>query len=423
LKKKKLPLLLSFIIASSLNFNVLAAGTSATKEAEPQIYGKTAITIDMKTGEIIYAKDIDKQMYPASTTKLLTALILAENKNKNDVFKYTEKAKAQPASSLNLDLHPIAVGETMSAADAMDGLLIYSGNDIAYMIAENVGKDDTDFINKMNEKVKQLNLKNTHFVTPNGLHDPNHYTTAYDLSKIANTAFLNPWVKESMGKKKNSLKTSAGTVFVIENRNKLLGKDGCIAGKTGYTSEAGKCLVTIYERDGRKILGVVMNSIYDATDMAVFNDMEKIINWSYSAKPVTLYKAGDIITTKSISYKPLVIIGPEKTINVPISTKEDILYYNNTVNKSELKKDLKLSNINSSSLKGDSSIGTLTVKQRDVSNNYKLYSTISKSTLLKNNIPIYVAAAAVVLCAVCIIGFSIKKFLDMKRRKKRGKYI
>ncbi len=423
MKNKKLPLLLSFIIASSLNFNVLAAGTSAPKEAEPQIYGKTAITIDMKTGEIIYAKDVDKQMYPASTTKVLTALILAENKNKNDVFKYTEKAKAQPASSLNLDIHPISVGETMSAADAMDGLLIYSGNDIAYMIAENVGKDESDFINKMNEKVKQLNLKNTHFVTPNGLHDPNHYTTAYDLSKIANTAFLNPWVKESMGKPKNTLKTSNGSVFNIENRNKLLGKDGCIAGKTGYTSQAGKCLVTIYERDGRKILGVVMNSIYDATDMAVFNDMEKIINWSYSAKPVTLYKAGDVIATKSISYKPLVIVGPEKTINVPISTKEDIVYYNNYVNKNELKKDLKLSNINSSSLKGDSSIGDLTVKERDVSNNYKLYSTLPKNALLKNNIPIYGAAAAIVLCAICIIVFAVKKVLDMKRRKKRGKYI
>ncbi len=416
-------LLLSLAIVFSLNFNVLAAETSTTKESEPQIYGKTAITIDMKTGEIIYAKDIDKQMYPASTTKLLTGLILAENKNKNDILKYTEKAKAQPASSLNLDIHPISVGETLSATDAMDGLLLYSGNDIAYMIAENVGKDDADFTNKMNEKVKQLNLKNTHFVTPNGLHDPNHYTTAYDLSEIANTAFQNPWIKESTGKQKNTIKTSKGTVFIIENRNKLLGKGGCIGGKTGYTSQAGKCLVTIYERDGRKILGVVMNSIYDATDMAVFNDMEKIINWSYSAKPVALYKAGDTIITKSISYKPLVILGPEKTINVPISTKEDIVYYNNSVNKNELKKDLNLSNINSSNLKGDSSIGNLTVKERNVSKDYKLYSTLSKETLTKNNMPIYAAAAAIVLSVVCIIGFGINKIIHIRRKKKRGKYL
>lgn len=422
MKKKKLPLLLSLVIASSLNFNVLAAENSAPKEVEPQIYGKAAITVDMKTGEIIYAKDVDKQMYPASTTKLLTALILAENKNKNDLLKYTQKAKIQPPSALNTDLHPINIGETMTAQDVMDGLLLYSGNDMAYVIAESIGKDDADFANKMNEKVKQLNLKNTHFVTPNGLHDPNHYTTAYDLSIIADTAFQNPWVRESVGKQKNTIKTSSGTTFVIENRNKLLGKNGCIGGKTGYTSDAGKCLVTVYERDGRKILGVVLKSVYDATDTAVFNDMEKIINWSYAVKPVTLYKAGDIVATKSIKYKPL-IIGPEKTINVPICTKEDIVYYDNYVNKNELSKTVNLSNVNTSSLKGESSIGNMTVKERNVTNNYKLYSTVSKSTFVKNNMPYYAVAAVIVLCIVGAGVYAIKKIISLNRRNKRGKYI
>ncbi|NMM63144.1 D-alanyl-D-alanine carboxypeptidase [Clostridium sp. P21] len=422
MKKKKLSLILTLIIASSLNFNVLAAGNSAAKETEPQIYGKAAITIDMKTGEIIYAKDVDTKMYPASTTKLLTALLLAENKNKNDVLKYTQKAKVQPASSLNTDLHPINADETMTAQDVMDGLLLYSGNDMAYVIAEGVGKDDADFMNKMNEKVKQLNLKNTHFVTPNGLHDPNHYTTAYDLSTIASTAFQNSWVRESMGKQKASIKTSKGTIFAIQNRNKLLGKEGCIGGKTGYTSDAGKCLVTVYERDGRKILGVVMKSVYDATDMAVFNDMEKVINWSYASKPTVLYKAGDIVTTKTIKYKPL-IIGPEKTINVPICVKEDIGYYDNYVNKNELSKTINLSNINTSTLKGESSIGNLTVKERNLSNNYKLYSTISKATLAKNNVPYYAAAAAAVLCIIGIVAYLVKKLIDLNRRNKRGKYI
>src|ERR1019366_8094011 len=100
-----------------------------------------------------------------------------------------------------------------------------------------------------------MNMTGTHFVTPNGLHRPDHYTTPYDMSILARVAFLNPWVKESMSKKQNTITTSKGTTFKIENSNKLLGVDGCIAGKTGYTSEAGRCLVAFYIRSGREIMG------------------------------------------------------------------------------------------------------------------------------------------------------------------------
>lgn len=422
MKLKKLPLLLlALFLTFSLSFNVFAA-EDETKTA-PEIHGKAAITIDLKTGEIIYGKDIDKQMYPASTTKLLTALLLAENKNKSDMLTYTETAKSQPEYSLNTNLHPIDVGEKMSAEDAMDGLLLYSGNDVAYMIAENVGTDPKDFENKMNEKIQKLGLKNTHFITPNGLHDDNHYTTAYDLSVIAKAASQNSWVKESMSKLKSTIKTSKGTTFIIENRNKLLGQDGYIGGKTGYTDAAGRCLVAIKEKNGRQILGVVMNSIYDQNDTMVFEDMKKIMDWSFSVKPETLHKKDSVITTKTVKYKPLKFIGPERTIDVPVVIKEDIKYYNNPVNKNELKEEMKLNNITLASLKGDNSIGTLTVKERTASRNYKLYANIAKGTIAKTSLPVYGAAAVVILVAVGIIGFIVKKILDIKRRRRRGKYI
>lgn len=420
MKQKRLSILLIFIIILSLNINVFAAGDS--EKTEPQIHGKSAISIDIQTGEIIYAKDIDKQMYPASTTKLLTALLLAENKKKTDMLTYTQGAKAQPEYSLNLNIHPINVDEKMSADNAMDGLLLYSGNDVAYMIAENVGKDAKDFSDKMNEKIKKLNLSNTHFVTANGLHDPDHYTTAYDLSIIARAAFENPWVKESMGKLKSTIKTSSGTTFSIENRNKLLDKDGCIGGKTGYTIPAGRCLVTIYDRGGKKILGVVMGSKYDQNDTFVFDDMKKIIDWSYASKPVTLHKKDSVIATKTVKYKPLVFVGPEKSINVPVTIKEDINYYDNEINKKELKEITNFSEIKVSNLKGTDPIGTLTIKERNASRDYKLYSALPKGTLMKNNLPVYGAALLVVLASLGVIGFVIKKILDIKRKKRRGKY-
>lgn len=421
MKQKKLSLLLTFIFIFSLIFNVFAAENNL--KPEPQIYGKAAITIDMESGEIIYIKDIDKQMYPASTTKLITALLLAENKNKSDKLTYTQGAKVQPTTSLNTNLHPIDVGETMSAADVMDGLLIYSGNDMAYVIADNVGKDEKDFANKMNDKISKLGLKNTHFITPNGLHDPNHYTTPYDLSVIARTAFKNDWVRETIAKQKSTIKTSKGTTFIIDNTNKLLGKDGCIGGKTGYTDPAGRCLVAIYERNGRKMLGVVMGSIYDKNDTFVFDDMKKIIDWSFEAKPATLHAKGSVFTTKTIKYKPLGFIGPEKSITVPIIVKEDVNYYDNQVNKNELKEDINLANMNISSLNNSNPIGTLTIKERNASKEYKLYTNISKGSLLKNNLPIYGAAVAIILVTLAVVGFIVKKILDAKRRKRRGKYI
>jgi D-alanyl-D-alanine carboxypeptidase len=391
--------------------------------SEPQIYGKTAITVDMKTGEIIYAKDIDKQMYPASTTKLLTALLLAENKNKTDILKYTQDAKDQPEDSINLNLHSIDVGEGMTAADAMDGLLVFSGNDMAYMIAENVSKTAQDFVDKMNEEVKKLGLKNTHFANPNGLHDPNHYTTAYDLSVIARTAFQNPWVRESIGKQQSTIRTTKGTTFIIKNTNRNLGKDGCIGGKTGYTAAAGRCLVAFYNRNGREIMGVVMGSVYDQNDSFVFNDMKKIIDWSYAAKPSILHTANSVITTKSINYRPLVFVGPEKSINVPIVVKEDVKYYSNSFSKDNLKQTINLNNINISSLRGNNSIGTLTVTEKNMSKNYKLYANMSIASLIKDNLLIYGALFAVILVAAGIIGFTVKKIRDLTKRKKRGKYI
>lgn len=408
MKKKRITALLALLMILLMNLNVLAAGENI---ARPDIYGQAAITVEVQTNEIIYEKNIDLKMYPASTTKLLTALLLAENKNRTDMLTYTDSAKSQPEYSLNVNLQPIQVGEIMSAKDAMLGLLLYSGNDVAYMIADNVSGNATSFMDKMNAKISELNLKNTHFVTPNGLHDANHYTTAYDLSVIGMAAFKNEWVKEAAGTKSATITVSSGASMAIENRNKLLGKNGCIDGKTGYTSQAGKCLVTLYERDGRQILGVVMNSVYDKDDLFVFNDMEKIIDWSYSAKKTTLFSKGNVIKTQTLKYKPLVIAGPVKTIDVPLISKEDITYYDNDVNKSELKETYNFNNISLPALIGAKSIGTLSLEERSSVKTYKVYSDLSVFSIIKANLILYaglLAGLAVLIAAIVIVIKTLK---------------
>ena len=420
LKRKRFFIIVLFLVFS-MSLNVFAVSNKVTTTL-PTIYGKAAITVDVATGEIIYAKNVDKQMYPASTTKLITALLLAENRQKTDELKYTQSAKSQPADSLNVNLHSIGLNETMSGTDVMDALLLYSANDAAYMIADNISGNSTNFMKMMNDKAAKLNMTGTHFVTPNGLHDPYHYTTPYDMSILARTAFLNPWVKESMSKKQNTLSTSKGTTFKVKNTNKLLGMDGCIAGKTGYTSLAGRCLVAFYERNGRQVMGVVMGSVYDARDSYVFSDMEKIINYSYYLQPTILHVTNSIIKTETLKYKPLGFFGPDKVVSVPLVAKQDVSYYNNEANEKDLKENITLNNIDLSSLKGNNSIGTLTLTEKGNVKTYKLYSNVSKESLAKNDIPIYLMAAGIFVLFLIGIASIVRTINLNKRKKRRAKF-
>ena len=147
-----------------------------------------------------------------------------------------------------LNFYRFTFVDRFTAKDAMDILLLYSGNDVAYMVAENVGGTKDKFINMMNEKAKALGMNNTNFVTPNGLDDntDDHYTTAYDLALLLDAAYSNDWIRETMAKKESEVKSLNGPSAIVENRNKLIGIDGNIGGKTGYTEKSGRCLAALY---------------------------------------------------------------------------------------------------------------------------------------------------------------------------------
>ena len=245
------------------------------RDNQPSIKGEAAIVIDGETGRIIYSKNIHEKMYPASTTKLMTAILLEENKSPEDTLVYSKDAQLQEPRNLFLP-----VGTKISADNSMDALLIYSANDIAYMVGENISGSSDEFVKLMNEKAEEMNLKDTHFENPSGLPNDNHYSTAYDLALIAKKAYDYPWIMEAINKESSYIKTENKEIdFVIDNTNVLLNRNGCIGGKTGYTDGAGKCLVAFYERGGRKRIGVVLKS---KDDITVFEDMEKIIDWSYN---------------------------------------------------------------------------------------------------------------------------------------------
>lgn len=418
---KKLKFSLLFTLALSTMSTILPSVTAKAADTPPQISGLSAITIDVKTGEIIYEKKIDEKRYPASTTKLMTALLFAENKKETDMIPYTESAKQQPQYALRTDVYKnIKIGDTMTAADVMKAMLLFSANDSAYMAADSVGGTTANFIKMMNDTAAKFGMKNTHFVTANGLHDNDHYTTPYDLTILGRKAFANEWVKKVSSTKDDMITLAAtGQPAYVTNRNKNIGQDGCVAGKTGYTSQAGRCLVALYDRDGRQILGVITNDVQGATDTAVFNNMKTIIDWSYKAQKTVVKAKGTVVDHTSIEYKPLKFFGPTKKMDVDLSINNDVSYYENEVNKKELSFATKLNKIDPWNISKDKAIGSLEVKQREAVSQYNLYPNISTSDIIAQNKGLYIAAGVGCVAALVVIIAALlllKKGLTRKKR-------
>lgn len=417
---KKNFILKTLILTLSISlFSPLASiNAKAATVAQPDINAQAAITMDLETGEIIYCKDADSKRYPASTTKLLTGLLLAENKQKSDEIAFTESAKIQPEYSLNINFmhNSMKVGDTMSADDVMKGLLLFSGNDTAYMIADNVAGNSQKFADMMNAKAKEIGANNSHFVTANGLHDENHYTTAYDLSLITKAAFQNDWERETMELADASIQIN-GAKVMLENRNLGLGKNGNIAGKTGLTNAAGGCLAAVYEVNGRKLIGVVLKSRQvDNADMTKFNDMDSIMNYSYNTSKTVYKSSGEEVGTTDVQYKSFGFFGPTKTITVPLKLTQDVTYYSNAINDTESQITYDKTDSSAWKLLFNKDV-TLTYSTRNHNESVAGSVDISFGNILKDNIIIYIATLASIIIIITLI-ILIKNMASNSRRRR-----
>lgn len=419
---KKNLILKTLILTLSISlFSPLASikgNATTTSTALPDINAQAAITMDLETGEIIYCKDADSKRYPASTTKLLTGLLLAENKQKSDSIEFTESAKIQPEYSLNINFmhNSMQVGDTMSADDVMKGLLLFSGNDTAYMIADSIGGNSENFADMMNAKLKEIGANNSHFVTANGLHDDNHYTTAYDLSLITKAAFENDWEREVMGLSNASIEIN-GAKVLLENRNLGLGHNGNIGGKTGSTNAAGGCLAAVYDRGGRKLIGIVLKSRQvDNADMTKFNDMDAIMDYSYDATKTVYKSSGDEVGTTDVEYKSFGFFGPTKTISVPLKLTQDVTYYSNAINDAESQITYDKTDASAWNLLFNKDV-TLTYSTRNHTENVTGTVDISFGDILKDNLIIYIATLASIIIIITLI-ILIKNMASNSRRRR-----
>ena len=250
----------------------------------PNVFGQFAVSIDAKTGDVLYDKNAHQHAFPASMTKVLTAILLMEHTKPEEQFTFSQPALDQEKSNYQLEFQ---VGETINRNTALTILMVLSANDVAYAIGERIGGSIENFANMMNEKAKQLGAKDSHFVTPNGLHDPNHYTTAYDMAMITRGIQQYPEILQAMNTKRTTVTTSRQTVSIFNKAN-YFENPYSIGGKTGFTNEARNTLVLLNEKDGNRIVNVVMAS----QRPEIYEDMRQIADHSFSqfAKQMVLDK-------------------------------------------------------------------------------------------------------------------------------------
>lgn len=259
-----------------------------TGDAVSTINGEAALMLDMNSGRILQSKNENDKIYPASTTKILTAVLAIENGDLNEVVTVGREAKMKTAGESTAWL---VEGQSLTLRELLGGLLLASGNDAARTVAVHIARKMTGnqeleeeegirlFVSRMNEKAMALGAVDSHFMNPNGLHHPDHYSTAEDMGLIARHAMKNKEFKEIV----STHSFSDGKV-TYQNTNKLLDPaspyffEGANGIKTGFTDEAGYCLVSSAKRKDKELLAIV----FDSSKEDIWKDSIGLLNKGFS---------------------------------------------------------------------------------------------------------------------------------------------
>lgn len=252
------------IIAAVLSCVMMLAFTSKTGASENiSLSAKAAVLIEAETGTIILAKNENQKLPMASTTKIMTTLLTLESGDLDKVYAVPDEALMTEGSSMGL-----CFGESVTKNELCYGMMLPSGNDAANTAALLISGSFESFAQRMNRRAAKIGMKNSNFVTPSGLHDEKHYSTAFDMALLTREALKNERFSEICRTK--SIKLSSDgfqSDKYLSNTNRLLTKyQYCIGVKTGFTDEAGRCLVSAAERDGVKLIAVTLNASDDWND-------------------------------------------------------------------------------------------------------------------------------------------------------------
>ncbi|MFD3273371.1 D-alanyl-D-alanine carboxypeptidase family protein [Paenibacillus dendritiformis] len=270
--------------------------TSSTGAAEVQLaeHARSAILMDADTGTIIFQKNSHDRLPPASITKIMTMLLVMEAMDEGKLKPTDKVTTSEYAASMGGSQIFLEPGEEMTVDEMMKGIAMASGNDASVAMAEKVAGSEKAFVQMMNEKAKELGMKDTHFENSNGLPADNHYTSAYDIALMSQALLQYPGVTKYTGAYEDYLRQNTDKKFWLVNTNKLVrfyqGADGL---KTGYTSEAKFCLSATAKRDNLRVIAVVLGEPNTKTRNAEVTQMFDFTFAQYMNVPIL--KKGDTI--------------------------------------------------------------------------------------------------------------------------------
>lgn len=292
---------------------------------EPQIAAESAVLMDLNSGKVIWAKNEHVKRSPASTTKILTALIALEKGKLNDIVTISSEAVRVAGTRVYL-----VEGEKQTLEELLYAMMLNSANDAAYAIAEHIGGSLKAFSQMMNEKAKSLGAEESNFVTPNGLDEEGHSTTAYDLALISRAAMANPEFRKIVATKTRPWQ-GAEWESTLRNQNELLFTyNGATGVKTGYTTKAKNCLVVTAERNGDAFLAVIMGS---PTKHSSFVDGKNLLDYAFkNYHTQTLAKEGQTVAQLDLEGQALKV-APRSNFKFlqsrehPITPQEKLFFY------------------------------------------------------------------------------------------------
>ncbi|MCM3584802.1 D-alanyl-D-alanine carboxypeptidase [Mesobacillus maritimus] len=279
-KKFLTVIVIPFILQLFVSSNALA------EEEQPKIECEAFIIMEESSGRVLYEKNADVQMYPASLTKVATAIYAIENANLEDVVTVSERARNAEGTRVYLE-----EGEQVPLKKLVQGLLVNSGNDAGVAIAEHIDGSVGEFATQLNLYLKEIGLKDTYFKNPHGLFDPDHVTTAKDLAKITQYAVKNEEFRSIFGMKELKWKGKAWdtTIFTHHKLMRERPYEGVTGGKTGYVDESGNTLITTAKRGDLSVIVVVLKG--DSQNTA-YNDTVELLDYAFDNFKLTEIPAG-----------------------------------------------------------------------------------------------------------------------------------
>lgn len=270
----------------------LAAAVASAQLAPPTVGALSVVVMDGDSGRILYSKNGNLPLPPASTTKIMTGLLLAEKCKPDEILTAPSDVVDVRESSMHL-----VPGEQLKAEELLYGIMLRSANDGCHMVACHISGSEAEFAKLMNQRAKDIGCTNTTFVNPHGLNNPQHLTTAHDLALMAREAMKNPLFATVVGTKKRVIERSTNLKDILMvSRDKWLSLDTSARGvKTGFTKEAGHCFVGCSKRGDMTVITAILKSDTWLPDQVALTD------WAYTNfEPKTLYKKGEVVATGKV---------------------------------------------------------------------------------------------------------------------------